>query len=171
MKKHPDIDDYESVCYEILINALEKNNKKLLLLIDNFGDMIGKFNNKEIQRLREILITSSNIKIIGGTAVTLAFQANYSHSFYEFFRIIPLEGLTSEETIDLLKKFAEIRNESEKINKILTERPEQVEALRILTGGVAATIAMLYEIFADNVNGEAFKNLEILIDRVAHYTR
>lgn len=166
MKSHTEKEEYEPICFDILNNALEKRGKKLLLLIDNFGDMVSKFKTKERQRLREILTANSNFKIIGGTAVTLIFQANYSHPFFEFFKIISLEGLTKDETIDLLRKFGEINKDADKINKLLTEKPEQVEALRLLTGGVPRTIALLYEIFVDSESGESFKDLEILIDRI-----
>jgi TPR repeat protein len=55
---------------------------------------------------------------------------------------------------------------SEEINTILDEQPERVESLRRLTGGVPRTIVLLFEIFLDDLDGNSFKDLEKILDRV-----
>ena len=71
MEAESEKDNYEEICFELLKSALQKRKKKLLLLIDNFGVMLQKFDEHEQHRLREILITSIDIKIIGASAVAL----------------------------------------------------------------------------------------------------
>jgi predicted AAA+ superfamily ATPase len=64
-------DDYREICFDILSNALKDKGKKLVLFIDNIGDMLDRFSEKEHHQLREILLTSPHIRIIGASATTL----------------------------------------------------------------------------------------------------
>ncbi len=155
----------EEEIFNLLIKTLKKQNKKLVLFLDNFGDMIGKFSKKEIQRLREVLNTCNYIRVIGASSLILEFYHSYKHPFYEFFKVITLDELTQEETIQLLKKLGETYK-SEEIEKIITGQSERIESLRRLTGGVPRTIVLLYEIFADNVDGNSFRDLENILDKV-----
>lgn len=155
----------EEEIFNLLIKSLKKQNKKVVLLLDNFGDMIEKFEKKEIQRLREILMTCANIRIIGASSTILEFYYSYKHPFYDFFKVITLDELTQEETIQLLKKLGETYK-NEGIEKIIAEQPERIESLRRLTGGVPRTVVLLFEIFADNIDGNSFKDLEAILDRV-----
>lgn len=165
MQKYWNNEDYELKCYEVLKNALKENKKKIILMIDNFGDMLKKFQEREHQRLREVLITSSDIRIIGASSVVLEFTYDYSKPFFEFFNIIHLEGLSHEDTVNLLLKLSE-KYKQDEVGKIVVNNPGRVEALRRLTGGVPRTIVLLFEIFADSSNGDTFKDLEGILDRV-----
>lgn len=165
MQKYWDDKDYELKCYEVLKNALKDNKKKIVLMIDNFGDMLKKFQEREHQRLREVLITSSDIRIIGASSVVMEFTYDYSKPFFEFFNIIHLEGLNHKDTVNLLLKLSE-KYKQDEVEKIVGNNPGRVEALRRLTGGVPRTIVLLFEIFADSNNGDSFKDLEGILDRV-----
>ncbi|MCP5054050.1 MAG: ATP-binding protein, partial [bacterium] len=68
MRKHVEAEDYEERCYNILEACLNEHGRKLVLLIDNFGDMLAKFKKKERQRLREVLIQCPDIRIVGASA-------------------------------------------------------------------------------------------------------
>ncbi len=155
----------EEKIFELLIEALKTKNKKIVLFLDNFGDMIEKFSRKENQRLREILITCKHIRIVGTSSAILEFYYNYREPLYDFFKVITLDALNREETVQLLKKLSETYGADE-INKIIESQPERIEALRRLTGGVPRTIVLLFEIFVDDVDGNSFKDLETILDRV-----
>jgi TPR repeat protein len=157
--------DYEDICFNLLISALQKHKKKLLLLIDNFGSMLQKFNEHEQHRLREILMTSSHIKIIGASSVALESTFDYSQPFFEFFKIIELSGLNKEETTILLLALGEQYHKQE-IKTIIEQKPGKIEALRRLTDGVPRTMILLFEIFVDDAAGDSFKDLEMVLDRV-----
>jgi len=155
----------EEEIFKLLINALKERNKKIVLLLDNFGDMIEKFSKKENQRLREILITCNHIKLIGASSRILEFYYDYKQPFFDFFKVITLDELNREETIFLLKKLGENYKSSE-INKIIENQPERIEALRRIAGGVPRTLILLFQIFVDDVNGNSFKDLENILDLV-----
>ena len=165
MQKHLKEEDYEEKCYGLLKTALRNSGKKLVLLIDNFGDMLNKFETKEHQRLREVLMTNADIRIIGASAAVLEFTYDYSKPFFEFFKIIQLKGLDQQESIDLLLKLGEKYN-TEIIKKIVENNPGRIEALRRLTDGVPRTIVLLFDIFADDENGDSFRDLDMVLDRV-----
>ncbi|MFA6597621.1 MAG: hypothetical protein WCS69_07850 [Ignavibacteriaceae bacterium] len=155
----------EEEIFKLLISALKERNKKIVLLLDNFGDMIEKFSKKENQRLREILITCNHIKFIGASSRILEFYYNYKQPFFDFFKVITLDELNREETIFLLKKLGE-NYKSDEINKIIENQPERIEALRRIAGGVPRTLILLFQIFVDDVNGNSFKDLENILDLV-----
>jgi len=165
MQKYIEKVDYEEICFNRLQKHLQESKRKLVLFIDNFGDMLAKFRRKERQRLREVLIQCSDIRIVGGSSVMLEFYYDYSEPFFEFFKVIPLEGLNQKETEELLLQLSETY-ETETVKQIVKSNPGRIEALRRLTSGVPRTIILLFEIFLDHEKGDSFQDLEIILDRV-----
>lgn len=166
LSKQIDNDDaYEKGLFQLLSNRLQAENKKIILFIDNFGDMFLKFNEKEAHRLRKILQTSSDIRIFAASSVVLESFYLYKHPFYEFFKIVRLGGLDTHQTRDLLVKLGQV-HQQQKVIDIVENQIGRVEALRRLTGGVIRTIILLFEIFIDDDHGNAFADLENVLDRV-----
>lgn len=158
--------DYERTCFEILVKTLKKQSKKIILFIDNMGEMFQNFDDTECHRLREILMTCPDLRIIGASTVVLEASFKYQHAFYEFFRTEKLLGLSKEETEILLLQLAKTFHEEKTIKRIIQDQPGRVEALRILTGGVIRTIILLFEIFVDYNSGNSINDLETVLDRV-----
>jgi len=157
--------DYEERCFHVLENAVKKNHKKLILFIDNIDELLTKFSRQEHQRLREVFQESAELRIIGASSVSLEFHYDYGKPFYQFFRMPQLRGLNSEETKTLLLKLGEYYK-TERVHEIVAQQPGRIEALRRLTGGVIRTIILLYEIFIDDTNGNAFRDLDKILDNV-----
>ena len=156
---------YGDAIFELLRQALLQRNKKLLLLVDNFNEYVRKFKPQEVQRFRSILQTYKEIGIVAATATVMEELHEYKHPFYEFFKVRRLDGLNKEDTYKLLRKLGETYK-TENIEYILREKPQKVETLRRLTGGVIRTVVLMYEIFAEDSDGTTFSNLEALLDRV-----
>jgi tetratricopeptide (TPR) repeat protein len=168
MEERIDDDDYELRCFEYLESQLKSRSKKLLLLIDNIDELLGKLKEKEQRQLREILLTSSSFRIVGGSTKMLEQQYDYSKPFYEFFKIIKLQGLDYEESIAFLKTIAK-DDQKDIIENIIENSPQKVETIRQLTGGVPRTLVMLYEILI-NEDSDAFEDLlKILNDATPLY--
>jgi len=155
---------YEKDCFNILADALQKADKTVLLLIDNLGEMLGKFGLRDQQRLREILQTNRRIRIVGASAVTLEQHYDQGKPFFQFFTMKSLAGLNPEETRELLLGLGD-EEQTRKMEDILLTRPGKVEALRRLTAGVPRTLILLFEIFLDD-HGSALHDLDMLLDRV-----
>jgi len=162
MEEHFDDEDYELKAFSYLEYALKKKKKKLLLLIDNIDELIGKLNEKEQRRLREILLSSSSFRIIGGSTKMLEQHYDYGKPFYEFFKIIKLKGFNKEESIAFLRSIGK-GEQKERMEEIIKTNPARIETLRQLTGGVPRTLVMLFDIFLDE-GGNAFDDLLKVLD-------
>lgn len=154
----------EEKAYDILEQRLKENKKKIILFVENVDSLLKKFGKEGQQRLREVLTTSKNIRIIGSSTTYFDGIINYSDPFYDFFKIIQLNGLTKTETFKLLIKIAEQSEETTKVEMLLRRSATRVEALRRLTGGNPRMMSYLYQIFLDNANGKAIKDLYRLLD-------
>jgi len=151
-----------------LLNArLKKEQKKIILFIDNLAELFNHFTGKEEAMLREVLMRNSNIRVIGGSSISL--EAFYDHKapFYQFFNIITLKALSKLETGDLLKQLGQYSGEDElnKVERILEQEPQKVESIRRLTGGIPRTIVILFNILLDGPKGSTYKILEETIDQ------
>ncbi|MBL7827451.1 MAG: SEL1-like repeat protein [Saprospiraceae bacterium] len=163
-QQYDDDDQYERALFDWLSAELERAKKKVILFIDNFGDIANKLNDQEAHRLRKILQTNPNIRIIAASSIVIDAIYKYDHPFYEFFKVVELKGLDSKEARDLLLRLSE-HYKKETVARIVEENPGRVEALRRITGGVTRTMVLLFEIFADDDDGNAFKDLEVVLDR------
>lgn len=166
IEAHSSKTDFESIAFDLLIKVLERKGKKLVLFIDNIGDMLARFDELEVRRLREILQTKPHIRLIAGSSVLIESTLDYHQPLFEFFKVIQLKGLTNEETITLLRKMAAVHHQTEKIERIIQETPARIEILRRLSGGIPRTIALLFEVFMDNEHGSALTDLEQVLDAV-----
>jgi len=155
--------DYEKKCFELLISILKDKGKKLIIFFDNFGQLfLDNLKEKEQHRFREILMHCEDIRIVGASAIVLRDLHDYSKPFFEFFKIINLEGLNKTETLQLITKLQE--NSDYKID--LKKSKAKIETLAILTSGVIRTIMLIYEVVLNDQDGSALHDLEIILDRI-----
>ncbi|HIQ14367.1 MAG TPA: hypothetical protein EYH38_02185, partial [Leucothrix sp.] len=157
--------DYAQECFNILEKHLKQNNKQLVLLLDNFGDVLDRFSELEQARLRDIFHSSSSIQLIATSAKALEYTYKHDKAFFEFFQILYLKGLDKKDTHELLEKLAATDNKQQKIKTIIKTQSARIETIRRLTGGVPRTIVLLYEIFMDE-SASVFEDLESILDRV-----
>lgn len=157
--------DYAQHCFALLEHYLIQHQKRLVLFIDNVGDLLDKFSLTEQQRLRDIFHNSNYIQLIAASAKVLEHSYQHDSPFFEFFKTIQLGGLNKADTYTLLRKLAEVHSVSPQIETIISQQAYRVESIRRLTGGVPRTIVLLFEIFMDD-SGNVFADLETILDRV-----
>ncbi|MDF1878151.1 winged helix-turn-helix transcriptional regulator [Sulfurimonas sp. SAG-AH-194-C20] len=162
MEKHFEDEDYYLKCFSYLESVVKTKGKKLLLLIDNIDELIGKLSEKEQRQLREILISSNIFRIVGGSTKMLEHQHDYSKAFYEYFKIIKLKSLNAKESREFLLSIAK-EEQKEQIQSVIKNSPARIETLRRITGGVPRTLVMLFDIFLDE-EGSAFDDLLKILD-------
>lgn len=166
MRVHEYEQDYEQKAYEILIAWLKENQQKIIVFHDNFGQFLEKIGKISTHRLRNILMNSSEIRLVGASATLLEHTSNYNKPFFDFFYQIRLRGLNADETILLFERLAENEGKTAIFAEILkTERP-RIDVMRKLSGGVIRTMVMLFDVFMDNEKQDSFKDLEAILDRV-----
>ena len=157
---------YEEKAFETLEDRIKKSGKKIIVFIENIDELFKKIGVEGQQRLREVLLSSNYIRIIASSTTYFDAITDYDKPFFDFFKIIELKGLSKSECISVLLKIADQHGEKERIESIIKANPSRVESLRRLTGGVPRTISYLFQIFLDNENGKAIKDLYQLIDNL-----
>ncbi|TMP37535.1 ATP-binding protein [Pseudoalteromonas rubra] len=152
---------------QLLSDRLKKQDKRVVLFIDNLVELFENFNRKETEILREVLTTNPYFRLIGGSAVSL--EAFYDHQapFYQFFEVINLAGLDKPDTEALLRALASHSGEREeqRLLAILEQEPQRIESIRRLTGGIPRTLVILFNILMEGANGKTYALLEETIDR------
>ncbi len=164
LESHIDDDDYNLKCFEYFEEMVKSQKKKLIILSDNIDELLGKLKEKEQRQLRQILITSSTIRIVGASTKMIEQHFDYAKPFYEYFKIVKLDGLDYDESIKFLRVIGD-KEQNKKIEEIIKKSPQRIETLRQLTGGVPRTLVMLYDIFIEN-NETAFEDLLKILDDV-----
>ena len=151
----------------LLDSYLNKAKKKVILFIDNLVELFEYFSKDDEVIFREILTTNSNIRLIGGSAISLEAFYDNKAPFYQFFKIVTLKGLKKKDTEALLKKLAEHGGpeEEQKLARILTTEAGKVEAIRRLTGGIPRTLVILFNILMEGPKGSTFQILEETVDQ------
>lgn len=166
MRKHEFDADYDQKAFEVLVDYLKQNQQKIIVFHDNFGQFLEKIGKTATHRLRNILMNSPYLRLVGASATLLEHTFDYKEPFFDFFYQIRLKGMTTDETITLFEKLAENEGKSEAFQEMLkTERP-RIEVMRKLSGGVIRTMVMLFDVFMDNEKQDSFKDLEAILDRV-----
>jgi Archaeal ATPase. len=168
-----DIEDIEQedgedakMAFKLLNNALNHQQQKIIIFIDNIAELFDHFTKVDIATLREVLSQSANLRIIGGSAISLENFYDHQHPFYQFFNVITLHSLSKQETLDLLLALAEVAGEEavKQITLAIEQQPEKIESIRRLTGGVPRTIALLFDILAEGPHGTTFGYLDDTLD-------
>ncbi|WP_163517946.1 tetratricopeptide repeat protein [Gelidibacter japonicus] len=157
-------EDYEIAAYHYLMDFLVNKKKTAVLFMENINFFLKKLSDSENKRLKSILTSDAPFKIIGSSAYFNDGNIDFGDNFYDFFKIVQLDGLSQSECNKLLISIGQEYGEQEEIKSVIRNHPGRVDALRRLTGGVPRTISYLFQIFLDNENGKAIKDLYLLID-------
>jgi TPR repeat protein len=144
--------------------AIEKSGKKIILLLDNI-DRIFENLKEDAALLRETLLNFDDIKIIGGSTRMTEHFWRYDLPFYEFFRLLKLEPLTSDEIKKLFLHWAEKCN-LPVLKDFAEKRAGQLEAVRILTDGLPRTLLLFVNILVNKENGTGYEYMKLIMDRV-----
>ena len=163
------LEDDPKAAFKLLDSYLLKANKKIILFIDNLAELFEVYTKNEEEMLREVLSQNNNIRIIGGSAISLENFYDNKAPFYQFFQIITLKEINRQEAIKLLTKLGKYsgKAEEEKIKQLIEEEPEKIETLRRLTGGIPRTIVLLFQILIEGPRGSTFQYLEDTLDKVS----
>jgi len=153
---------------EYLLQRRSKTGKRLLLLLDNIHMILDSFSEEDQGRLRSIVM-GQDLFMIFGSAPTL-FEAvfNYEAPFYNFFEVVWLNEITSDEVEELLRKRLEHDQRTEILKKFDEYRP-RIRAIVHLTGGNPRLILSLYQIFTEGEIVEVERALLKLLDELTPY--
>lgn len=161
------LDDSAEMAWELIQDHLDNNQQKIIVFVDNLGELFKDFDNNEHAQLREVLSLHSQIRLIGGSSQLLEAHFDVSAPFYQFFKLINLKSIDETETHQLLRSLATQTGEEavKTIEEIITEHPERIEAVRRLTDGVPRTIVLLFQIIMEGAKESSYAYLEETIDK------
>lgn len=159
-----DIDMYSRKLLEAIHEGLSKAGKRLVLLLDNI-DRVFESLGEETALLREYLQNYGDIKIIGGSTRMTEHFWSYGNPFYNFFRVLHLKPLDSEEMKKLLLHWADQLN-APALRDFVEKRPGQLETVRILTDGLPRTLQFFVNILLTHEQGTGYDYLRLLMDKV-----
>ncbi|NQU86350.1 MAG: ATP-binding protein, partial [Mariniphaga sp.] len=159
-----DYAEYSRKLFGYIQAALHTKSKKLILLIDNIDKIFLGLKN-DAQIFREILLNFDDVKIIGGSTKMSEHFWQYDLPFYQFFRIIKLEALSSSEIKNLLLSWAEIYGLIG-IETFVKTKPGQIEAIRILTDGLPRTIQFFIDLLINRPQPNGYSYIQKIMDLI-----
>jgi tetratricopeptide (TPR) repeat protein len=154
----------ERELFQVIESELDKRGECVLLFFENLNVFLGKLALNERATLKDILTSKKILRLIASSTSYTDTRIDFLNDFYSFFKLVTLQGLSKTECEKLLIKIGALYGYEDQIRHIINNHPSRIESLRRLTGGVPRTISYLFQIFLDNSNGKAIKDLYILID-------
>ena len=152
-----------------LVDHCQASGRRLILFVENLDGILHQLRNeREAHALRASLIERPEILLLG--SANAVFDAIHSHAqpFYEFFRLVTLEGIGPEETARLLETLAGREGRQDVPHALNLERG-RLETLRRLTGGNPRLLVLACRMLIESPLGSAFDDLEQLIDEQTPY--
>lgn len=161
------LDDSAEIAWELIRSHLDNNKQKIIVFVDNLGELFKDFDDIEHAQLREVLSLHPQIRLIGGSSQLLEAHFDVAAPFYQFFKLVNLKPISEAEMHELLRSLAKQTGEEavKTIEEIITEHPERIEAVRRLTDGVPRTIVLLFQIIMEGAKESSYAYLEETIDK------
>jgi len=159
-----DAQSYSQKLAAAVHEAIHKSGKKVILLLDNI-DRIFENLRDGASMLREYLLNFDDLKIIGGSTRMTEHFWRYDLPFYEFFRVIRLEPLSSEEVKKLLLYWGDKLGE-DALKEFVQKKTGQLETIRILTDGLPRTLQFFVNILLTQGPETGYEYLRLIMDQV-----
>ena len=132
--------------------------KPLLILIENFNDILGAIKKDGQSKLRNWLQQNERISIIATSQALSEDIGKEDKPFYGFFDEINLKSLTLSESLQLLKSLAKIEGKKDLIKHLESKGEAQVKAINTLVKGNHRLLITFYEFLKSDI----LSNLSVL---------
>jgi len=161
-KEFKEEQEFTRYLYQIIHEICSKENKKIILLLDNFDRIVENFTD-DGNLLREILINYNDVEIIAGSTRMDEHFWQYDKPFYEFFRRHRLEALESEEINVLINHWSTTLQIPE-LKDFVENNRGKIENIRILTDGLPRTLQFFIQILLQNSQLDGYEYLRKVMD-------
>ena len=152
-----------------LVDHCQASGRRLILFVENLDGILHQLRNeREAHALRATLIERPEILLLGSANAVFDAIRSHAQPFYEFFRLVTLEGIGPEETARLLETLADREGRPDVPQAVNLERG-RLETLRRLTGGNPRLLVLACRMLIESPLGSAFEDLEQLIDEQTPY--
>lgn len=133
-------------------------NKPLLILAENFNDILDALKKEGQSKLRNWLQQNERISIIATSQALSDDIGKEDKPFYGFFEEITLKPLSLEESYELIKKLAELEKKTGLIAHLENKGKSQVKAINTLVKGNHRLLITFYEF----LKSDHLSNLSVL---------
>jgi tetratricopeptide (TPR) repeat protein len=167
--EYPNNEDLQEVAYALIKDWRRKNKKRILILVDNFDQILQQINDeRDNARLRDVLMNDGTIMLIGGATTFFHEARAYDQPLYNFFKIENLNDLSFEQMEELLIRRAELDGRKD-FDKVLEKQRPKLRALEFFSGGNPRLVLMLYRVITSTKMNDVMDGLEKLLDEVTPY--
>ena len=150
------------------LNKLKNSGKPVVLFIENL-QMLFEQIQPDLAKLRSIIQSNQNLCVVGSALNYFNLILSPDESFYKFFDIRYLQGLTEEQVHELIKKRLEL-SKKKNLMKDLEKHAERIKGIHLLTGGNPRLIHILSEIIVQkNTLEDLERNLLSLLDQLTPF--
>lgn len=153
---------------EALKNFEREKGKQILLLPENMHRIFAQLPERELERLRGIMIGQKPFMIVGSALSVFDQIIEHDEPFFNFFEIIQVSDLSPDDIVKLLLK----RDEYEK-NDILKDRMDEygpkIRMISHLTGGNPRLALFLYELIVEQELTDVEKTLKRILEEQTPY--
>jgi len=157
------------------LNYLEKiiknytNNKPLLIITENFGDILEQMGQEEQGRLRAWLYENNNVSIIASSQSVSDNFDREDRPFYGFFTPYYLKSLSFEESYYFLISIAEIEKNDKLVEHLKTKGKPQVRAIFDLVKGNHRLLVTFYNFLKTDMLAKVSENFIKTINDLKPY--
>jgi DNA-directed RNA polymerase specialized sigma24 family protein/DNA-binding MarR family transcriptional regulator len=167
--KYPKSDELQEAAYAALKDWRRKHGKRLLLLVENFDQILEQINDeRDNARLRDALMNDGEVMLLGGATTFFKEARAYDQPLYNFFKIYNLADLKFAQMQDLLRRRAEI-DRIAGFEAKLQQNTSRLRALEYFTSGNPRLLLVLYRVVGRSDVAEVRRALEKLLDEVTPY--
>ena len=161
------LNESAEMAWELIQNHLDNNQQKIIVFVDNLGELFKDFDEIEHAQLREVLSLHPQIRLIGGSSQLLEAHFDGEAPFYQFFKLVNLKPINEAEMHELMRSLAQQTNQEaiKTIEEVINKHPERIEAVRRLTDGVPRTVVLLFQIIMEGAKESSYAYLEETIDK------
>lgn len=142
----------------------QESGKRLVLFVENLDIIFGQLGDERaVHALRASLIEHSDILLVGSANTVFEAIRGHGEPFYEFFRLLVLEGLGPEDTRRMLASFTDGDGRAG-LPEALSRERGRLETVRRLTGGNPRLLVLACRMLIESPLGSPLEDLERLID-------
>ena len=166
--RYQDGDTLQEAALSLLREWCRKNGRRLLLLVDNFHQILATLDEQQAAALRNVLMNEGFLMILGAAPSFFKEASNYDEPLYNFFKVEGLERLNFEDMRALLLQRAAADGLTN-FEKNLDANTARLRALEYFTGGNVRLVLMLYRVVAQSALLEVRQGLDKLLDQVTPF--
>lgn len=140
--------------------------KRLILFVENLDRLLGEALRPRMKgTLRRLLMTDPFMILIGSAVHVFDSLRRYDEAFFNYFQPVPLERLTEDEVLEMLRRRAQF-DENAPFNDKLGRNEAKIREIAYLSGGNPRFVLMFYELLSESKVTTAIQQLRRLVDEL-----